>query len=346
MPDEATGNVSLVLNYTEFKLNYFVIERPWVVHTGAGLTYLVIIMNLFVIYLFLKTENISPSTIVLAALAMSDGLSAMGAFLPKHFGYLFNQIETTDLFFSEGMPYIDTKYPFCILYAWTFITMSVCFHNVSVILTVLLSGLKAASLAFPVWCKVYITKRVVVVSIVITSIFIIALSIPIGLVYNFTQENDDHCTFTSNKVAAEFFGKVYPKLVAVLYIVSLGVLLFSTIYICAKLTCLRQHDKFIVTTTAMNDKFRRISFIVVLLSVNFVIFDSLFIVCIFHLTVTHFEDLSFCAHDYWQYNGLLTVVGFATNYVIYLSVSQRIRHQIFSYFQHASLKLKCRFYSK
>lgn len=110
-------NVSLVLNYTEFLFNYFVIERPWVVHTGAGLTYLVIIMNLFVIYLFLKTENISPSTIVIAALAMSDGLSAMCAFLPKHFGYLLNQIETRDVFYSEGMPYIDNRYPFCIFYA-------------------------------------------------------------------------------------------------------------------------------------------------------------------------------------------------------------------------------------
>jgi len=92
MQNETTGNVSLVLNYTELMFNYFVIERPWVVHTGAGLTYLVIIMNLFVIYLFLKTEQISPSTIVLAALAMSDGLSAMCAFLPKHFGYLLNSI--------------------------------------------------------------------------------------------------------------------------------------------------------------------------------------------------------------------------------------------------------------
>lgn len=322
-----TSGSNTTVNLTEFMFNYFTIEKPWVVHTGAALTYLVILLNSFVIYVFLKKDNISPSTIPLAALAISDGLTSTLFFLPKHFGYLFNQLEVEEFYYSKGIAYIKPRFPFCVFYLWTFITLSFAFHFVSILITAFLTAQKAVVMAFPFWSRIYMTKRLTILCIMISSLIVISFNIPVGLVYNFTKESDGTCTFTNNRQFAVFFGKVWPKGATIMSVTSVGVIALCTGFICVKLLCLRKSDKNVLTSSS-KDKHHRVVLVVVLIAFIFYIFDSMYIICTLYIAATNFEDYSMCNHDYWQYNGLLNVVGFATNYFMYLCVSKRIRHQL------------------
>lgn len=321
-------NISTVnSNSSSFLLfNYFVTENPWIVHTGAGVTYLVILLNSFVIYVLMKKENKTVSTLPLVSLAISDTFTAICHFLPKHYGFLFDQLERQDIFYSDGVSYVRTKYPFCIFYVWTFITYSVSFHSISIAVTAFLSIQKAIVLLFPIKSKLFFTKNLIMMIIVTIWVIIVCLFIPIGLVYDFS-EDQGMCAFTNNKIASEYFGKVFPIAASALNLSSLCAMFFSTIYISVKLTCLRNSPK-AEATPFTNTILQRAALVVVLVTLTFILFDSMYIVCSVHLAMTQFQDYSLCAHKYWQYNGLINVLGFSTNYFIYLAVSQNIRKQM------------------
>ena len=156
-----------------FLLSITVTPASWIIHFGAIITYIVISSNTVIMSAFLRKEIISPSTILLTGLAFSDTMSAICVFLPKHFGFLFNQLEYISS--DNSTPIIVSKYPFCGFIFWMDSVLISAFHLISLMLTTFLTLQKTFVIAFPLRTKRFINKNSSRVCVICTFITLVKL---------------------------------------------------------------------------------------------------------------------------------------------------------------------------
>ncbi|VDI62073.1 Hypothetical predicted protein, partial [Mytilus galloprovincialis] len=96
----------------------------------------------------------SPATVLMQGLAIAD---ASTAFCAYGFEILY-QLKYLDNSFDESNTKLTMAYPYCALY----VHVSLCedlFVMVSTMLTLSLGIQKCLALKFPLWTRIYLTKR-------------------------------------------------------------------------------------------------------------------------------------------------------------------------------------------
>lgn len=68
----------------------------WSFHVGATMEYIISNFNGLVVYILIKTENITPITIIFIGIAFSYTISALCISLPPHYGIIMNHIAQID----------------------------------------------------------------------------------------------------------------------------------------------------------------------------------------------------------------------------------------------------------
>ena len=314
-----SDTIDMTYSRDVFLLSVTVTPDLWIIHTGAVLTYLVFSANVVIISAFLRKDFISPSTIILAALAFSDTITAICLFLPKHFGFLFHQLE-------YGIDYnvsfkIVSRYPYCGFIFWMDSVLISAFHIISLILTTLLALQKTAVIGWPIRSKRFVTKRTSTVCVLITFVLPIATFITYGFMFHF-HEKEGFCEISFQSWVFEYYFQYIFFLSSMVYILATFLLTICSIYISAKLTCCSSSIQQTITAHVRNIH-RRSAAIVVLVVFIFFVSEFLSILCIFQITFTKSDTL--CKTSLYDYSDLTLGVGFAANYIVYLSMSRQLR---------------------
>ena len=303
-----------------FLLSITVTPASWIIHFGAIITYIVISSNTVIMSAFLRKEIISPSTILLTGLAFSDTMSAICVFLPKHFGFLFNQLEYISS--DNSTPIIVSKYPFCGFIFWMDSVLISAFHLISLMLTTFLTLQKTFVIAFPLRTKRFINKNSSRVCVICTFITLLVVYIVYGSMFKFHKGNNNVCEIRFESWVTDYFFKYTFYLASIIYISATILLTLCSLYIFTKLTRYRPELQKTQSPLARNIH-RRSAVIVVSIVVIFILSELLSMLCIYQITFT--DSQSMCDNAFYDYSDLTLVGGFAANYFVYLVMSKQLR---------------------
>lgn len=149
------------------------IRYVWI--SGCVLTYIAIIFNIIILSLLCRRKLSSPAAVLMQGLAISDGLTAFCAY---GFEFIF-QSEYSN--FMQDSTKLSLRYPYCALYVHMSL-LTEAFHLVSTLLTLSLGIQKCIAICFPIWTRLYITKK----KSTACCIFCFAMSFLIHIPRNFT----------------------------------------------------------------------------------------------------------------------------------------------------------------
>lgn len=310
-----------------FILSISVTPDVWITHTGAVITYIVIALNAVVVSAFLRRDFISPSTIILAALAFSDTIGAICLFLPKHFGFLFHQLEYGDEY--NVTVRVVSRYPYCKFVFWLDTVLIGAFHSISLTLTTLLVLQKTFVIAFPIMSRLFVSRKTSTISVLLTFMILLINYLPFGLMFHF-REKGEFCEISYENWVIEYYSEYIFILGSLIYISTTVLLTICSIYISVKLTC-RSTTIQRTETERTRNLHRRSAVMVVLIVIIFIISELLSIMCMVQVTLTKSDFL--CNNAFYDFSDLSLVVGFAANYFVYLSISKQLRSNLTRHLQ-------------
>lgn len=153
--------------HRNFTVYYKLTHYPYGVFLGAvtpGLSYLTLLSNIFVVYIFTKHLSRTPTTVLLVALAISDTLT----------GLLCNGLNPfIDFYFRDGYQI----YPQCLIFS--IITgLSPVFRYISVLLTTSLTCLRFVVVRCPFRGPVCWKVKTSLILVIVFSIFVILAYVP------------------------------------------------------------------------------------------------------------------------------------------------------------------------
>ena len=163
------------MNNTECHHISFSLPDNWILHVQCAFAGEIVFINCVIVAIFLRPQNITPVTILLSALAISDLTSAVFSNLPNVIAYYFyqNDLERN----AASTPLWDRKYPECVVFS-VIEDMSYMFHMMSVLITTLLCIQKAAVLKFPLWGKTHLNNKSSYVGVLLVIVVMIAFFLP------------------------------------------------------------------------------------------------------------------------------------------------------------------------
>lgn len=296
--------------------------------TGTGLSVMVTILNGILVTILLRKNNISPVNILLAVLGISDAICSLFMFQPIFIGYITDMIPFGRGKLIGDMPgyaVFVISFPYCIAIDWIHIILNSCIHTISISLTTVLGLVKALVLMFPLKSRVYVTNRLAWYICIVVTVFSFAFHAPWGFMKSFTKIGHDKCCVDLSFI--KYLSTIL-WFVVIVYIVSFSVLILSTIYIWLKLTIWRtkiQRSE----NPRHTERNRRTAIIVASIIVIFLICELPNATCIVLNSITGSNDL--CSKNIDQYQNIIILTGFASNFFIYWLMSNNLRSQFYSY---------------
>jgi hypothetical protein len=307
---------------SDFKDLYLLCAKHWLVYSAVTIANFVTILNIFVIYIFSKKENLSPVTIVLCFLASSDTASVLCSYYPQLINISYSVYEREQDYYTLVM----VKYPLCVV-SNRIENIGHDFHLMSILLTALLCVLKTTVVMFPFCSKNIITNRFAIVS----SLFAVFLSAGLSLFSFMTSESyfapgrNDICVGQVEYLDSfNTYDAYVDTIVFVIFAISFIIVFICTIYLCAKLTCLRRNLPW-TDSKAMQSRNRRSAVMVVLIAIIFLVseatnaierLDNALPIVIFSKKI----------HNALETNSKFPVlIGNALNFIVYLTISQLFR---------------------
>ena len=175
----------------------FALPDVWNLHIQCILAGEIIPVNIVIICILLREQYISPVTIFLSALAITDILTVLCATLPNFIAYYFyyHDLDHTD---DINLAW-NRKYPDCVVF-YVFDDSAYAFHMMSVLITTLLCVQKAVAMKIPFFAKYYINKQssflgILIVILVSTPIFVPYIYSGISEIF---QDNSGGCCYSEN----------------------------------------------------------------------------------------------------------------------------------------------------
>lgn len=302
----------------------------WIHHAAASFAYLITIFNILVICMFMKCKILTPATIILMCLAVTDTLAAITQSLPWHFGLLFGLIlPTLDLHYSlVGETFCGF---FTIVQGPLFYT----FNDASILLTTFLGVIKAMAIRFPLYFRTSFNIKLTI-SIVFMC-FAAAAAIELYPVFSFAFYTDDNGMCCQNDVILRYFNQysvVGQWILPIVFIVSFVCLGCSTSYIIGKLLCCKTKSGAIKISHVVRNRHRKIGISVVSITVVFILSESLDLIHVLSPLTTFVFGLQDVYEfpifrNAFQYQRLIQEIGYASNFVIYLITSEELRGNLF-----------------
>ncbi|VDI35953.1 Hypothetical predicted protein [Mytilus galloprovincialis] len=284
------------------------------------------VVNIFVIVVFTRPRNRTPSTVLLSLLAASDSVTSILSALPTFVGCVFytKDLESKgDMF--DGSAWLE-HYPGCIV--WMCVTnIASAFHLISVTITVMLSIQKVIALRHPLWSLKRLQKKrynvliICLFSFLLISVFVWKTFIDTKLFYN--GENDV-CCFDDFLDADDI--DVLNTGMNIFLLSSVFIIMFSTLYLCCKLwksTTNVQRTR----NVAAIEKAHRSAFVVVVISFVFILSELLNILTTINYSRL-FPYVKFLEILCDSYCLLSRQIGFSLNFLVYLIMSENLRNTL------------------
>lgn len=302
----------------------------FIIFIGTFMAIMIVVLNGLLISILLRKNTVSAINILLSALGFCDACCAVLLFVPLMIGYLISSVpidgNTITLESVPGTAFVNINYPFCVIFDWTLITLADWFHTMSMLITTILGLLKATVLMFPLKSRLFIKGKMARFICLATIIVCIAIYAPLAATKRFTGIGDNICCYEND------FGNDYRKtfdwIVTMIYLLSFVILITSTIYICMTLTIKRstiQRSE----NSKIQDRNRRAAIIVSIIVVIYLLSESISAFCYFSVTFNRSYD--WCVFSFYQYQQLIMLLGFASNFFIYWFMSRDLRSQVYNY---------------
>ncbi|CAG2253892.1 unnamed protein product [Mytilus edulis] len=323
--------------------NVFVLlPHSTIVYVTSTVALAVILVNGFVLSIFIQKENRTPVTVLLSALAIYDSMTALLMNVLTLIAYqkYGHHVHTYD----EGQRWFLLDISECLLHIVTYGLIH-SFHFVSILLTTLLCLQKTVALLFPMWSKSHIrNRRNAIFSI---TIFIFCFCIFTALISvekpAFTEPINGRCCIDLEYVNHGYDVNLYLyTIVTGCTVLACLVVIVCTIYITCKLTIMRRNLPW-TDSSIIHKRNRTSALTVVVICIIFLLSEAVFVV----------RNLAYFLHQFeisieWQvfnklekYIEICLVIGFALNFVIYLVMSRQIRDKLRIGFLKLLQSFKC-----
>jgi len=297
-----------------------------IIYCGAVLALIVVIIYSVLISALLRKANITVINILLSVLGLSDVCCAVFACFPVCVGVIMNSLPISfwhrDI--HPGLIQVLILYPFCVGFDVTN-RLADLFHTISMLITTFLSLLKALIMIFPMKTRIYLSRNVTVAVCIFIFCFCVAIYLPFFIAKLFFQYNYNLCCF---KAELEFlYRPTFIWINSITYMFSLFIMILSTIYISLKLTILKTNIQKMENYNTQRRN-RRAAIIVVLIVMVFSFSEAIPVVC--YLSVFFTGNWSWCLTQYFQYQKLIMLFGFASNFIIYSVMGKERRTQVYN----------------
>ncbi|CAC5412845.1 unnamed protein product [Mytilus coruscus] len=310
-----------------YRLNrIWLLPTPWVTYSMIVLALEIVVVNSFIIYVFLQKKNITPVTVLLMFLAVSDSITAVIMSVLNLFVFITSK---GNFDFEKDKLSYKMPYPLCISVNVAY-TVGRAFHFASVLLTAYLCLQKAIVFIIP-FTNRFNTRKSVIISCLSIMVSII-LYIPEAIFrYGiFGKRRNGHCINTDKEVK-RITSKVnewFWWIIFAIYVLMLTSALLSTIYICFKLTCHRRNLPW-KDTTVTQRRHRRSALLVILICAVFILSEMMNVVVIIH-DVSPSNLLNRDVRNFFRrYKAFSLEIGFTMNFIVYLLISEQIRNAVF-----------------
>ncbi|CAG2224700.1 unnamed protein product [Mytilus edulis] len=345
------------------------IPAAWITIIQLCLTVECPVVNIFIIAIFLRPKNRTPSTILLSSLAASDFLTAILAPIPFLIGYAFN---FNELIIAEdsilGGWIWPELYSKCTILMPLSMASSV-FHMMSCCFTFMLNIQKVIALQFPLWTMKYIGNKATLLAICPFVLAVLGFNTWRTIKENeyFFEGKNGVCCMVKYTPNSHIKGSV--TFIGMCLMIITLVIILSTIYICWKLRTLgkniqipnvRKNSKKIPnvgenSTTTPNArgntpktpnakrnsmkiqnpkaqaKIRRSAFIVVFISVVFILSEMFT-----YLWTINISGMMSFSHTLDQLCDSLMILswqfGFSVNFIVYFMMSAKLRKTLQTFF--------------
>jgi hypothetical protein len=300
-------------------------RSQWVPHVGAALAYVLIIQNIIIIRIFLRKELLSPVSILLSMLALSDTLSVFCWFVPEHIGSLLGYFSGSSIESYSIITSFYEQYPFCVIAYISRNILSSGFHSTAIIITTTLGIQKTIVLLYPFLSKSRFTNKCAAIIVFNVFILCLGLEIPYAMFFDFSPISGGKCckSLRMDSFTVKAFFDFSHHLRSGILSVSILIQLLTTIYITSKLTCRR--NTLWRDSKAVRRRNRRSTIIVIYITAIFILSElpSVLVSIFLELRITtHFTGYTL------QYLPLIISFGCFFNFWLYLIMSQRFRNEL------------------
>lgn len=176
----------------------YLVPSQWNVVVRIFLALVTLLLNIFIISIFLRRQNRTPVTILLSFLAITDSLTSLFAVIPNFSGqYLFSdelRYVKNGIAHESGFIW-NRRFPHCAVFN-ILDDLSYAFHMMSVLVTTLLCIQKTVVIRFPLWGKTHLTTKTSIISALVVVICALVLFIPttiLGTSEMFKGDNGSCC---------------------------------------------------------------------------------------------------------------------------------------------------------
>ncbi|CAC5368582.1 unnamed protein product [Mytilus coruscus] len=321
------------------------------------LAYIAVVFNIIVFVVLCRKNLLSPATILMQGLAISDGLTAFFAYgLEPLFQMNYKSV---NFLFQSTL--LELKYPLCGIYVhFRYLSSNV--QLMSLILTTCIGVQKCIALKFPIWTKCYLTNGKATGVCLMCFVISLTINLPRHLGLKFSDEKlkyfSSGCTVEAGPLVK------YGLLEHVMTSIVITSILCLIMTICTGYIVYRLKTNTFKGRQTMKSKQERRSIIMVLLVlVIFLLselpkmftFAEMFRDTTFLLEesmenelITLIMDERFRFSVYLQYvleidydtalifaecKNIFTMLGCISNFVIYVSTSQKLRNELKLFFQ-------------
>ncbi|CAG2228442.1 unnamed protein product [Mytilus edulis] len=326
------------------------------------LAYIAVVFNIIVFVVLCRKNLVSPATILMQGLAISDGLTAFSAYgLEPLFQMNYKSVN-----FLLQSTLLELKYPLCGIYVhFRYISSDI--QLVSLILTTCIGVQKCVALRFPIWTKLHLTNRKATGVCLMCFVISFAINLPRHFGLKFSDEKlkyfSSGCTVEAGPLIK--YGLLEHVMTSIV-IASILCLIMTvcTGYIVYKL----KTNTFKGRQTTKSKQERRSIIMVLLVLVIFLVSElpkmftlsEMFQDTTFLLEesrenelITLIMDERFRFSVYLHYvlgfdlnralilaecKNIFTMLGCISNFVIYVSTSQKLRNELKLFFQCKKLK--------
>lgn len=302
-------------------------HHVWTHHVCGAFAYLIALFNVLVVSMFVKSRNITPTSIILMCLAVTDTLAAFCQSFPWQFGLILGLIK------NAGTN-VHVRAGYCEFFALVEAPLFYAFNDTSILLTTQLCIIKVMALQFPIWFRLNMTNKKAMITSTFLALFAFVLELHPVFTFRFEADESGLCCY--NK---DFSGYYYAYTVVglwilpMIYLVASISLIFSSTFIAAKLFCCRNGIDLFQISEQARRRHRNVTISVIAITIVFLISETLDFVCILSPMMTTIFDLPDVYESDWfktifQYQRLILEIGYASNFVIYIITCEEFRRNI------------------
>ncbi|CAC5423309.1 unnamed protein product [Mytilus coruscus] len=171
-----------------------------------ALTLEILLVNVCILYVFTRKENLSHVTVLLSCLAVTDSLTAVSTAIIDFCGYNVFHNDTNIIvksaYLSDTVLIWNRKYPGCVVFH-VLDDIAYAFHMTSILITTLLCIQKALAILSPMLAQTYLTVKTSLIASTVALCCSLSLFLPTTITTSLEMFNVSNgtCCYSDQRVS-------------------------------------------------------------------------------------------------------------------------------------------------